>query len=221
VVTKKQADEANTNYAQGGIAAVFDAQDSFRDHERDTQCTGAGLCDPAVVRTVVEEAPERVRELAALGVRFNRTARGFALGREGGHSRRRIVHASDFTGREIERALLEQVRSHPRVRVLENHLAVDLLLDSRLRKRARSGKPDRCWGAYVLDRASGRIRPITARATVLATGDAARSTPRRIRTWRPATAARWHGARGPRSRISSSYSSIRRACITRARSPSC
>ena len=136
VLTKKRAEDANTNYAQGGIAAVFDRHDSFRAHERDTLRLGAGLCDPAVVREVVREAPERVRELEALGVDFNRTGRGYALGREGGHSARRIVHASDFTGQAIERALVERVRSHPRIRMLEDHLAVDLILGSRLPARS-------------------------------------------------------------------------------------
>jgi L-aspartate oxidase len=169
VLTKKRAEDANTNFAQGGIAAVFDRHDSFRAHERDTLRTGAGLCDPAVVREVVREAPERVRELEALGVDFNRTGRGYALGREGGHSARRIVHASDFTGQAIERALVERVRSHPRIRMLEDHLAVDLILASRLPGARRRG-PDACWGAYVLDRGSGAIRPVVARVTVLATG---------------------------------------------------
>jgi len=169
VLTKKQDSDSNTQYAQGGIAAVFDPADSFLEHERDTLRTGAGLCDKAVVRRVVREGPERVRELMALGVRFNRDARGLALGREGGHSRRRIVHASDFTGRAIELALIEQVRAHPRIRLLENRLAVDLILDSRLRRRGSTTR-DACWGVYALDRASGRIAPITARVTVLATG---------------------------------------------------
>ncbi|HYM80117.1 MAG TPA: L-aspartate oxidase [Candidatus Limnocylindria bacterium] len=169
ILTKKEDSESNTNYAQGGIAAVFDARDSFQNHARDTLRSGAGLCDPDVVRQVVREAPERVAELAALGVGFNRTARGFALGREGGHSRRRIVHASDFTGRAIERALIAQVREHPRIRLFENRLAVDLLLDSRLRTRRRGGR-DTCWGVYAFDGERGVITPFTARATVLATG---------------------------------------------------
>jgi L-aspartate oxidase len=169
VLTKKRAEDANTNFAQGGIAAVFDARDSFRHHERDTLRSGAGLCDLGVVREVVREAPERVRELEALGVDFNRTARGYALGREGGHSHRRIVHASDFTGQAIERALVDRVRSHPRIQLREDQLAVDLILGSRIRG-ARRSRPDACWGAYVLDRASGAIRPVVARVTVLATG---------------------------------------------------
>ncbi len=170
VLTKKRADDSNTNWAQGGIAAVFDPRDSFARHEADTLTCGAGLSDPDVVRAVVEAAPQRVRELAELGVGFNRGARGFSLGREGGHSHRRIVHASDFTGHEIEKALLARVRAHPRIRLVEDQIAVDLILDSRLRgKRGGRGR-ETVWGAYVMDRASGRIRPVTARVTILATG---------------------------------------------------
>ncbi len=170
VLTKKRADDTNTNQAQGGIAAVFDGHDSFARHEADTVRAGAGLCARDVVRAVVREAPERVRELAALGVGFNRSRRGFELGREGGHTRRRIVHASDFTGRAIEHALLEHVAAHPNVELREDQLAVDLILDSRLGPRGRGARRDACWGAYVMDRATRRIRPVTARATVLATG---------------------------------------------------
>jgi len=191
VISKRDAAAGNTNMAQGGIAAVFDPEDSFRDHERDTLRCGAGLCDREVVRAVVREGPERVRELEALGVDFTRGRGNFALGREGGHSRRRIVHARDFTGQAIERALLDRVRDHPRVRLLENQLAVDLILGSRLgdgpaggarrraaRAGARAGRAsyrsgsgrDACFGAYVMDRATRSIRPFTARVTVLATG---------------------------------------------------
>ncbi len=183
VITKKDDSESNTQYAQGGIAAVFDAADSFARHQSDTLRCGAGLCDPDVVRQVVSEGPERVRELARLGVPFSRTGRGFALGREGGHSRRRIVHATDFTGRAIELALIEGVKHDPRIQLHEDRLAVDLLVESRLsgrsastptRPRRRSGRGfrgrDACWGAYVLDRRSGHIEPVTAKVTVLATG---------------------------------------------------
>ncbi len=170
VLAKGPATETNTSYAQGGIAAVFDQHDSFAAHERDTLECGAGMCDPAVVRTIVEEAPAAVAELDALGVPFSRTAHAYALGREGGHSARRIVHASDFTGRAIQTALLERVRAHPRIRLIEDELAIDLLMHSRLRGGAPRAARDRCWGAYVMHGASRRIRPITARVTVLATG---------------------------------------------------
>jgi L-aspartate oxidase len=169
VITKKRADDSNTNWAQGGIAAVFAPGDDTASHVRDTLRAGAGLCDRAVVERVVAEAAQRVRELDALGVGFNRGRRGYELGREGGHSRRRIVHASDFTGRAIERALLDRVRAHPRIRVIENQLAVDLILESRIASR-RAEARDACWGAYVLDPATGRIRPFVARVTALATG---------------------------------------------------
>ena len=178
VLTKRAADDGSTNWAQGGIAAVSDPADSFARHIRDTLTCGAGLCDPEVVRQVVKEAPKRVRELEALGVRFTRTRRGLALGREGGHSGRRIVHAKDFTGRAIEQALLARVRAHPGIRLLEDRLALDLILESRMhgvtRASGRSAR-ERCWGVYVMDcrpegAGSGRIHPVCAKATVLATG---------------------------------------------------
>ena len=170
VLTKRGAADASTNWAQGGISAVFDPSDSFRDHERDTRVCGAGLCDMNVVRAVVRDAPERIHALERLGVAFSRQDGHYELGREGGHSHRRIVHAGDFTGRSIEEVLIARVRAHPRIRMLEGRLAVDLLLDSRLRSGgARNGR-DACWGAYVLDPDTGRIEPVTARATVLATG---------------------------------------------------
>jgi L-aspartate oxidase len=171
VVSKRRAEESSTNWAQGGIAAVFEESDSFADHVRDTLRCGASLCDPKVVRRVVEQAPACVDELAELGVPFNRARRGFALGREGGHSHRRIVHASDFTGAAIERVLLDRVQSHPRIELLEDQLAVDLILESRMRASARRRPAtDTCWGAYVMDRATATIRPMTARVTALATG---------------------------------------------------
>jgi L-aspartate oxidase len=162
LVTKKAAAESNTNYAQGGIAAVIDQLDSFESHVKDTLIAGAGLCDEGVVRLTVAEAPARVRELQELGVRFSERESRVDLGLEAGHSHRRILHAGDITGREIERALVDAVRRAPGVRIVENHLAVDLLRDA-------SGA---CRGAYVMDRATGRISPVVADATVLATGGA-------------------------------------------------
>ncbi|MCM2305170.1 MAG: L-aspartate oxidase [Elusimicrobia bacterium] len=162
LVTKKEAAESNTNYAQGGIAAVMSEIDTFESHVRDTLVAGAGICDEAVVRLTVSEAPARVRELQELGVRFSEREAVIDLGLEAGHSHRRILHAGDITGREIERALVSSVRRDRNVSLLENALAVDLLLD-------RGGA---CRGAYVMDRASGRIEPIAAEATVLATGGA-------------------------------------------------
>ncbi|MCR4295059.1 MAG: L-aspartate oxidase [Elusimicrobia bacterium] len=162
LVTKKEAAESNTNYAQGGIAAVMSEIDTFESHVRDTLIAGAGICDEKVVRLTVAEAPARVRELQELGVRFSERESVIDLGLEAGHSHRRILHAGDITGREIERALVSSVRRDKNVALLENALAVDLLLD----------KSGACRGAYVMDRASGRIEPISAEATVLATGGA-------------------------------------------------
>ena len=176
VVTKVDAEESNTNYAQGGIAAVLGTDDTVSLHERDTLVCGAGLCDPEAVRVLVEEGPGEVLRLLSLGVRFSRDPehRGrLALGREGGHSRRRIVHAKDRTGHAVERTLLDCARAHPKITVLENHIAVDLILESKhVEGRHRAPSRDRVWGAYVLDRKSGEIRVAAAKATVLATGGA-------------------------------------------------
>ncbi|HYJ32350.1 MAG TPA: L-aspartate oxidase [Candidatus Binatia bacterium] len=171
IVTKVHAEESNTNYAQGGVAAVLGEDDKVALHERDTLVAGDGLCDPEAVRVLVEEGPGEVLRLMGLGVRFSHDPEGrLALGREGGHSRRRIVHAKDRTGHAIERVLLKLARAHPRISILENQIAVDLILDSKMRGRRSVPEKDRIWGAYVLDRESGAIQAIGARATVLATG---------------------------------------------------
>src|SRR5689334_12475518 len=134
IVTKKDRAESNTNYAQGGIAAVTSREDSFEMHVRDTLEAGAGLCREAVVRSIVEEGPARIQELIELGMKFSERANGgpgggreLDLGKEGGHSRRRILHAKDVTGREIERALLAAVAQQPNITMLENHFAIDLI----------------------------------------------------------------------------------------------
>jgi len=179
VATKKQDFESSTNYAQGGIAVVAGAGDSLALHVRDTLRVGAGLCHPAVVRAVVREGPDRLRDLIAAGVRFSMDREGLSLGREGGHSVRRVAHAGDFTGKEIERALLAAVQGHRNVTLLEDHLAVELIAAPSAPGRrglrpaagaARGGGGRTVWGAYVLDRERGRVRAFRARATVLATG---------------------------------------------------
>ena len=176
VVTKVHAEESNTNYAQGGVAAVLGEDDRISLHERDTITAGDGLCDPESVRVLVEEGPGEILRLVSMGVRFSRESgdpKRLSLGREGGHSRRRIVHAKDRTGHEIERVLLDLVRAHPKIALLENHIAVDLILESKQgAARKRAPERDRVWGAYLLDRATGEIRAAAARATVLATGGA-------------------------------------------------
>jgi len=168
IITKRQPDEGSTGWAQGGIAAVLDPQDSVEAHLHDTLVVGDGLCHRDIVELCVREAPAAVRELRdRCGVRFDQTAEGdWALAREGGHSARRVAHAKDTTGFEIERALLDTVRSHPNIEIRADHMAVDLLT------MAKYGGPDACFGAYILDKRSGEVRPYVARATVLATGGA-------------------------------------------------
>ncbi len=170
VITKKEDSESNTNYAQGGLAAVMGSNDRFDLHVRDTLRAGVGLCHPKAVELIVKSGPARVRELLRLGVRFSRAEGELELGREGGHSRRRIVHAADMTGREIERALLAAVAAHPNIAVHEHHMAVDLILGSRL----GLGPSERCWGAYVMETRTGAINPLTAPVTVLASGGSGR-----------------------------------------------
>src|SRR6266478_3986878 len=139
IVTKKNRAESNTNYAQGGIAAVTSKEDSFELHVRDTLEAGAGLCKEKVVRAIVEEGPARIAELIDLGMKFsereiskNGGARELDLGKEGGHSKRRILHAKDITGREVERALLAAVAQQPNIEIYENHLAIDLITSEKL-----------------------------------------------------------------------------------------
>lgn len=172
VITKKESSESSTNYAQGGVAAVVREDDSFDLHIRDTMRAGAGLCHARAVRIMVEEGPSKVRELMELGAEFttNSDGKGLSLGREGGHSMRRIVHAADLTGREIEQALMARVAAHPRIKVLENHLMVDLLLESRMRGKKVGPSADRCRGAFVMNAATGRITPFGAKAVIIATG---------------------------------------------------
>lgn len=172
VVTKDRLPESATEYAQGGIASVWSPEDSFADHARDTIEAGAGLCHEDVVDLVVREGPLRVQELIRLGTRFdtkNNSDGEYDLGQEGGHSRRRILHASDATGHEIMRALLAAVRQQDNITIFERHLAVDLLIDAKF--RVGVPKPQ-CWGAYVLDVNRGTVSRFQARATLLATGGA-------------------------------------------------
>ena len=172
IVTKRLADDSATNWAQGGIAAVFADDDSFDEHQRDTLIAGAGLCHEDVVRHVVERAPSVVASLVQLGVHFDTaegndpSGGGFALGREGGHTRRRILHHRDATGRELSRALIERARAHPNIAFFEQHLGVDLVTA----RRSGIAGPDRCLGAYVLDAKTNLVHRFLAPITLLATG---------------------------------------------------
>ena len=171
IITKKNRAESNTNYAQGGIACVTSTQDTFDLHVRDTLEAGAGLCNEDVVRGIVEDGPARIKELIELGMSFTERENGgfkreLDLGTEGGHSKRRILHAKDVTGREIESALLTALALHPNVEIFENHAAIDLIT----RRKLGFATENRCVGVYVLDNASGRVETVAAHHVLLATG---------------------------------------------------
>jgi len=168
MVTKRSLGDTATSRAQGGIASVMSQEDSFAAHIKDTLEAGAGLCRQDVVSSIVEDAPQAIARLIEYGVAFDRSASGYDLTREGGHNARRILHAQDWTGREVMRALTERVLANRKIEILVDHIAVDLLT---LRKLGR-GTDDRCLGAYVLDSHSGEVLTIRARATLLATGGA-------------------------------------------------
>jgi L-aspartate oxidase len=186
LITKKGAVDSSTNLAQGGIASVFGLEDTFALHIQDTLAAGDGLCNRDVVNMIVAEGPERIRELYNLGVEFNLRegaadsggpggeAPQFDLGREGGHSQNRIVHAQDMTGAAVERVLLEKVRADERITLYENHLAIDLIIISTRMRRGlvTTTHEEQCCGAYVLDRKTRQVKTFKARVTLLATGGA-------------------------------------------------
>src|SRR5512140_3349946 len=167
VLTKRQRSEGSTQYAQGGVASVLGPDDEFKLHVEDTLVAGAGLCKREAVEVTVREGPERIHWLLSLGVELDHEGKGLHRTRAGGHSRRRVAHAKDATGREVERALLEACATKG-IRVVEDQVAIDLVTSG----RAGLGGPNRALGVYVLDRASGDVVAVSARATVLATGGA-------------------------------------------------
>ncbi len=173
IITKRAAEESSTNYAQGGIATVWSGEDSFESHIEDTHLAGAGICHEDTVELVVRNAPDCIRELIDWGVRFSRNKgeKDFDLGREGGHSQRRIFHAKDLTGREVEQALLARARENKKIRIFENHVAINLIT----RQKIESFDPsvaDEVIGIYALDQDTGSVHTFTADATILATGGA-------------------------------------------------
>jgi L-aspartate oxidase len=184
IATKRAASEANTRYAQGGIAAVLSPEDSFDAHIRDTLRAGAGLCREDVVEMVVREAPAAIDRLIAYGVNFDPAKEGDAipydLGREGGHSHRRVAHAGDITGEEVMRGLLHALEQRPNVEIREDHTAVDLITQRKIEglrsDPARRGlrSENRCLGAHVLDEATGEVHTVRAKAVLLATGGASK-----------------------------------------------
>ncbi|MGC9472200.1 MAG: L-aspartate oxidase [Bacteroidales bacterium] len=172
LVAKSTLEETNTYYAQGGIAAVTVPPDNFEKHVQDTLVCGDGLCNEEVVRMVVREAPERIRELMEWGVEFDRDENGAVdLAREGGHSERRIWHFRDHTGEAIQKALMKRAREHPNIEILENHFAVDLITQHHLGKLVKRNHRDiECYGAYLLNVRNNQMITALAKITVVATG---------------------------------------------------
>ncbi len=172
LVTKRALNDGSTNWAQGGIAAVLSDTDSFQSHVDDTLVAGAGLCDLDATRFAVEHAPAAIAWLQELGVPFTSEHGELHLTREGGHSHRRIVHATDATGAAVQATLLERLRQTPGIAVFENHMLVDLITDRKLPGHSRSEASGRCHGAYVLDVEHDEVITFSAAHTVLATGGA-------------------------------------------------
>lgn len=186
LVTKKGVMDSSTKMAQGGIASVFDKFDSFDLHIKDTLAAGDGLCNRDVVEMVVKNGPDRIRELTELGVQFDLKRKAktdrkdfdldFDLGHEGGHSQKRIVHAHDMTGIELERVLVNHVKQNERITLYENHIAIDLVIISTRMKRGTftTTHEGYCCGAYVLDRQAGQVKTFCSKITLLATGGASK-----------------------------------------------
>ncbi|OPX25818.1 MAG: L-aspartate oxidase [Candidatus Latescibacterota bacterium] len=174
IITKKAHSECNTNYAQGGIATVISPDDSFDLHIQDTLTAGAGLCHLDSVELIVREGPRMVKNLMRLGVEFTKKPEGaLSLGREGGHSKNRIVHAADLTGHEIEHVLGENVQANDRIAVYENHIAIDLITEHHLlRIQEEQREHVTCWGAYALDTDTGQVKKFLAKVVLLCTGGA-------------------------------------------------
>lgn len=171
VITKRDIDVSATQLAQGGIATVFSEEDGFEAHTEDTMVAGAFLSHREIVEKIVKAGPDAIHDLIDWGVNFSRNASGnYDLTREGGHSFRRILHAKDTTGREIERALVEAALSHPNISIYENHIAVDLITEAKVLQENLD--QDRCLGAHILNIATKEVVTFCARFTVLATGGA-------------------------------------------------
>ena len=168
IITKKESSASNTNWAQGGIAATVGENDSAELHIEDTLGAGAGLCNREMVALMVREGPQHIEKLIDLGVEFTTTnGDNLDLGREGGHSRKRIIHAKDLTGQEVEQALLEKVNSHPNITLLEHHFAIELLTEHHLKIKTNDIN---CYGAYALDSKNRKLKKILAKITLVAAG---------------------------------------------------
>lgn len=175
LVTKREVTETSTRMAQGGIAAVLSPEDKFEYHIQDTLTVGEGLSHPDIVELVVQQGPERIHELVTMGAHFDIGAfNGFDLGREGGHSHRRIIHATDMTGAEVERILVEKALAHPNIQIFEHHMGVDLITREKMVRRGGvvANAEESCLGAYVLNTQTGVVDTFLAAITLLATGGA-------------------------------------------------
>jgi L-aspartate oxidase len=176
LVSKREITDSASSWAQGGIAAVLNSDDSIEAHIEDTLIAGAGLCDKEVTRMVAEKGQEAIEWLINQGVKFTRETddSGYHLTREGGHSQRRIFHVADATGHAVQKTLTERIREHSNITILENHIAVDLITTKKLNKDELSNKAteNQCLGAYVLDNSNGKVMTIAAQHTALATGGA-------------------------------------------------
>jgi L-aspartate oxidase len=172
IVTKSTLDESNTRYAQGGIAAVTYKPDTFEKHIQDTLISGDGLCDEKIVRMVVTEGPAQINQLVEWGTNFDRKPDGtFDLAREGGHRENRVLHHKDISGFEIERALCERVRNHPNIEILEHYFAVDIITQHHLGQLVKRYHSDiKCFGAYIINFETRKVKTVLARVTVIATG---------------------------------------------------
>ncbi|MBR3609207.1 MAG: L-aspartate oxidase [Bacteroidales bacterium] len=172
IICKTGIEEANTFYAQGGIASVTKPTDNFEKHIEDTLICGGGLCNRQAVEKVVREAPAQIEELVNWGVNFDRDEKGgFDLHREGGHSEFRILHHRDNTGQEIQDSLIRAIKRHPKIELFENHFAVELITQHHLGQEVTRQTPDiTCYGVYVLDQKSGKVKTFLSKTTIIATG---------------------------------------------------
>ena len=172
VLTKTVSDETNTKYAQGGVAGVWDTNDTYEKHIEDTLIAGDGLCNLQTVEIVVKEGPERIKEIIEWGAEFDKEDGGeYALGKEGGHSENRILHYKDVTGKEMERALLSAIQAAPNIKVINHCFVIDLITQHHLGYLVTKGTPDiKCYGVYVLNQNTKAIEKIEAKIILLATG---------------------------------------------------
>lgn len=173
IVTKDKLAEAATSYAQGGISSVTYAPDNFKKHINDTMIAGVDINNKTIVKKVVEEGPDRIKDLISWGVNFDKTKdkQHFDLHREGGHSEHRILHVKDYTGKEIEDTMIQRVKEHPNITIYEKYFAIDIITQHHLGEKVTHRRKDiECYGAYVLNLRTNRVRTISARITAMATG---------------------------------------------------